>query len=90
MAKPVVQEVRDVVSEHFPAAAISDLHVWRVGRGSYACILGLVSDTSVSPEEVRRRLAIHEELVHVTVEAVRPNIQPGSGTLMETKPLRDL
>ena len=68
MDQPVVEEIRDVVKEHFSAAAVSDLHVWRVGRNSYACILGLVASSAISAEEVRRQLAIHEELVHVTVE----------------------
>ena len=68
MDQPVVEEIRDVVKEHFPATAVSDLHVWRVGRNSYACILGLVATSAISAEEVRRQLAVHEELVHVTVE----------------------
>lgn len=68
MDSPVVQEIRDVVSERFPAAAVSDLHVWRVGKGRYACILALVSTTPLAPDAVRRQLAIHEELAHVTVE----------------------
>jgi cation diffusion facilitator family transporter len=68
MDSPVVGEIRDVIGQELPHAAISDLHVWRVGRGSYACILGLVSHSPVSAEEVRRHLSIHEELVHVTVE----------------------
>ncbi|HEY8329699.1 MAG TPA: CDF family Co(II)/Ni(II) efflux transporter DmeF [Rhodanobacter sp.] len=68
MDQPVVEEIHDVVKEHFPAAAVSDLHVWRVGRNSYACILGLVATSAISAEEVRGQLAVHEELVHVTVE----------------------
>jgi cation diffusion facilitator family transporter len=68
MDQPVVEEIRDVVREQFATAAASDLHVWRVGRNSYACILGLVVTTPISADDVRRQLAIHEELVHVTVE----------------------
>jgi cation diffusion facilitator family transporter len=68
MDKPVVEEIRDVVKAHFAMAAISDLHVWRVGRDSYACILCLVTTTAISADDVRRQLAIHEELAHVTVE----------------------
>jgi cation diffusion facilitator family transporter len=68
MDQPVVEEIRDVVKEQFPSTAISDLHVWRVGRGSYACILGLVTTSALTAEDVRRQLAIHDELVHVTVE----------------------
>jgi cation diffusion facilitator family transporter len=68
MDAPVVQEIRDVVAARLPSAGIYDLHVWRVARGSYACILGLVTSEPVSPDEVRGHLSIHEELVHVTVE----------------------
>jgi Co/Zn/Cd efflux system component len=51
-------------------ARLRDLHVWRVGKGKFACILSLEGDGRVDPDEVRRRLAVHEELVHVTVEVV--------------------
>lgn len=68
MDQPVIEEIRDVVREHFATTVVSDLHVWRVGRNSYACILGLVATSAISAEEVRRQLAVHEELVHVTVE----------------------
>lgn len=68
MDAPVVQEIRDVVAERLPSARICDLYVWRVARGSYACILGLVTNDTVSPADVRRHLSIHDELVHVTVE----------------------
>ncbi|HET6805063.1 MAG TPA: CDF family Co(II)/Ni(II) efflux transporter DmeF [Frateuria sp.] len=72
MDSPVVEEIREVVAERFPQAAISDLHVWRVGKGFYACILALVSGSDIAPAAVRDALAIHEELVHVTVEVARP------------------
>lgn len=72
MHHPVVEEVREVVHEQLPQTAISDLHVWRVGRGSYACVLALVSHEPVTPEQVREHLAVHEELVHVTVEVITP------------------
>ena len=68
MDQPVVEEIRVLVTAQFTTAAISDLHVWRVGRDSYACILGLVATTPIRAEDVRRQLVIHEELVHVTVE----------------------
>jgi cation diffusion facilitator family transporter len=68
MDSPVVEEIREVVATDYPAAAISDLHVWRVGKGRYACILALVSAAPITADAVRRSLAIHEELVHVSVE----------------------
>jgi Co/Zn/Cd efflux system component len=72
MDSPVVEEIREVVARRFPDAAISDLHAWRVGHSDYACILSLVSRSDVAPEAVRRALAVHEELAHVTVEVLKP------------------
>jgi cation diffusion facilitator family transporter len=72
MDSPVVEEVREVVAERFPDAAISDLHAWRVGRSNYACILALVTHGDVAPDAVRDALAVHEELSHVTVEVLKP------------------
>jgi cation diffusion facilitator family transporter len=68
MDAPVVEEVREVVADKLPGTAITDLHVWRVGKGRYACILGLVTDKPLTPVVVRGYLAVHEELVHVTIE----------------------
>jgi cation diffusion facilitator family transporter len=73
MDAPVVAEVREVIAQAPFPAAIADLHVWRVGRAQYACIVSLVTDSpDAQPEAVRRLLAVHEELVHVTVEINRP------------------
>jgi Co/Zn/Cd efflux system component len=52
-------------------AEIADLHVWRVGRDKYACILSLVVTEALEPDAVRQALSVHEELVHVTVEINR-------------------
>lgn len=68
MDAPVVEEVREVVGSLPQPAILRDLHVWRVGKGKYACIVSLAAEVSLTAEDVRRRLAIHEELVHVTVE----------------------
>ncbi len=71
MDHPVVDEIRQAV-ETGPDASetrITDLHVWRVGRQVYSCALIVVThDPSVTPDEVRRRLAVHEEIVHSTIE----------------------
>lgn len=71
MNAPVVDEIRDVIAASPIAAKICDLHVWRVGRQKYACILGLAVADDVSPDYFHRQLAIHEELAHVTVEITR-------------------
>jgi cation diffusion facilitator family transporter len=68
MDAPVVAEIREVIDASPVAAAISDLHVWRVGKGKYACIVSLVTTGAAEPDYFRRQLGIHEELVHITVE----------------------
>jgi len=74
MDHPVVAEIREVV-ETGPDAGntrIADLHVWRVGRGAYACALSLVThDPNLTAERVREQLAVHEEIAHCTIEIQR-------------------
>ena len=71
MDHPVVAEIRDVIDQ-LPAegnTSLTDLHVWRVGTGSYACALSLLThDASLTPLQIRENLGIHEEIVHATVE----------------------
>lgn len=68
MDADVVDEVREVIAESQIPAQIEDIHVWRVGRNHYACILALVTESPVSADHFRSALSIHEELVHVTIE----------------------
>jgi len=68
MQAPVVAEIREVIAASPIAARIDDLHVWRVGKNKYACIVGLSTASAAEPDYFRKQLAIHEELVHVTVE----------------------
>ncbi|MGE5155194.1 MAG: CDF family Co(II)/Ni(II) efflux transporter DmeF [Bdellovibrio bacteriovorus] len=71
MDRPVVAEIREVVAGLPVAAEIADLHVWRVGKDKYACILSLAVSEPIEPDAVRRALGVHEELVHITVEVNR-------------------
>ncbi len=75
MDHPVTDEICAAIQQHAGWGAttrIADLHVWRVGKRRYACIVGLVtSDPYVTPDAVREALSVHEELVHVTVEVNR-------------------
>jgi cation diffusion facilitator family transporter len=68
MDAPVVSEIREVIASSPVNADITDLHVWRVGKGKFACILSLATSEEVSPDYIRKELSVHEELVHVTVE----------------------
>jgi Co/Zn/Cd efflux system component len=72
MDAPVVDEVREVVRALPGPPLLRDLHVWRVGRGKYAAIVHLECATALTPDDVRRELAVHDELVHVTVEIASP------------------
>ena len=71
MDHPVVAEIREVV-ESGPQAddtRIIDLHVWRVGKEAYSCAIAVVTrDAALTPDAVRARLAVHEEIVHSTIE----------------------
>jgi len=68
MDAPVVQEVRDVIERGKVPARITDLHVWRVGRAKYACVVSLTTSAPVDGDYFRRELCVHDELAHVTVE----------------------
>ncbi|NDV14260.1 CDF family Co(II)/Ni(II) efflux transporter DmeF [Crenobacter sp. HX-7-9] len=71
MDHPVVDEIREVVEVDSGAGTtrIVDLHVWRVGQAAYSCALTVVTrDPALTPDAVRGRLAVHEEVVHSTIE----------------------
>lgn len=73
MDAPVVAEIREVIASSPIPAEITDLHVWRVGKGKYACIVALAVEgaTAATPDFFRRLLGVHDELAHVTVEVNR-------------------
>jgi len=77
MDHPVVAEIREVIAQ-LPAdgqTELTDLHVWRVGTGAYACALSLLThDQELTPLDIRDALAVHEEIVHATVEIHRCDI----------------
>lgn len=47
---------------------VSDLHVWRVGRGHYASIVSVVTARPRSPHHYKSLLRQHSEIAHLTVE----------------------
>lgn len=63
----VAEEIRRIV-EAIPDHEIADLHVWRVGPASRACIVSLVSHAPLTAEDYRQRLRAIGGLDHVTVE----------------------
>jgi cation diffusion facilitator family transporter len=83
MDHPVVDEIRAAVETGADAGdtRITDLHVWRVGKNAYSCALTVVThDRALTPTDVRRQLAAHEEIVHSTIEIHWCPGSSGSGT----------
>ncbi|HYC35997.1 MAG TPA: CDF family Co(II)/Ni(II) efflux transporter DmeF [Usitatibacter sp.] len=70
MDAPVVEQLRAAVQSDGDAE-ICDLHVWRVGRTSYAAVVGLVAHDPLTPEAYRARVASIPSLVHVSFEVNR-------------------
>jgi cation diffusion facilitator family transporter len=71
MDHPVVEEIRAAVETGSDAGdtRITDLHVWRVGRQTYACALTVVThDTALTSAAIRSQLSVHEEIAHSTIE----------------------
>jgi cation diffusion facilitator family transporter len=71
MDTPVVQEIRDAIAAGPVRAELCDLHVWRVGADQYACIVSLATAEAAGPDDFKRLLRVHEELVHISVEVNR-------------------
>ncbi|HHE8168100.1 TPA: CDF family iron/cobalt efflux transporter AitP [Pseudomonas aeruginosa] len=68
MDAPVAAEIRAAITSSPLPAELLDLHLWQVGQGKYACLLSLLTTEEGSADYFKRRLAEHEELVHITVE----------------------
>ena len=68
---PIVAKIRECVQRGAADAQIQDLHVWRVGKGKYACVLEVATAQSASADDFRAVLSEHPELAHVTIEIDR-------------------
>ena len=69
MDHPVVEEIREAAQGTDGMTRVTDLHVWRIARLSYACAMTVVTrDPHLTARTVRQRLAVHEEVVHSTIE----------------------
>ena len=70
MDHPLTQAVRATL-ESDGDAKVADLHVWRVGRESFAAEVCIVADHPLAPSAYRERLDVHKELAHVSIEVNR-------------------
>lgn len=70
MDAPIVERIREAVQSDGDAE-IADLHVWRVGRSSYAAVICIVAERPLTPAAYRERVSRIESLAHVSVEVNR-------------------
>jgi cation diffusion facilitator family transporter len=64
---PLAREIRRHI-ESDGDSKVSDLHVWRITQGQYACIVAVVTGRSYTIDEYKTRLADIGALAHITVE----------------------
>lgn len=71
MDHPVVEQIRQAVQTGAAghSVEITDLHVWRVGKSNYACVLSLTTaNPQLSSAQAHQWLAPVGSVVHLTVE----------------------
>lgn len=75
MDDPLVEQIQERLSSLEPASPpstglhVTDLHLWRVGRGSFACMVTLATHRSdLDVNAVRGALAPLTQIAHLTVE----------------------
>ena len=67
MDSPLVGHIRSAIQSDGDSE-ICDLHLWRVGRESYAAVVSVVAEHPATPAAYRERVAGIAGLVHVSVE----------------------
>ena len=77
MDHALVETIR-VAMESDGHSRVSDLHLWRVGRAHFACIVAVVAREPRTADDYRQQLRPHEQLVHVTVEVQRETLETRS------------
>jgi Co/Zn/Cd efflux system component len=80
MQTPLVDEIMETLRLAPFSVHVSDMHLWRVGKAKYACILVLLTAQDVAPDYFRDCLATHQELAHITIEIHRIPSEEPSGT----------
>jgi cation diffusion facilitator family transporter len=71
---PADSDLRDEIRSAIESdgdAKITDLHVWQLGAGQFAAIVAIAAHAPLDADVYCGRMAMHEDLVHVTVEVRR-------------------
>ena len=82
MDKPIAHWVKQKLHSEGVDIHVTDLHLWRVGKHHYACIVSVSASQSITPDQIKHRLNEIGELVHVTVE-VNESLEPDTGSLAD-------
>jgi Co/Zn/Cd efflux system component len=70
MDDPLVEQVREAL-ERVPDTEVTDLHLWRVGRSQYSCIISVVTHQGHTADRYKAALQPFTQLVHITAEVNR-------------------
>lgn len=73
MDSPIVEDVIESINNLDKGIQIEDLHIWRVGKGKYSCILSISSQDEINIDEIKTHLVDDHKLVHITIEESRKN-----------------
>jgi Co/Zn/Cd efflux system component len=66
---PIVNEVIDSINNIDKNIQIDALHIWRVGKGKYSCILSIsINGNNINIDEIKKHLVKDQKLVHITIE----------------------
>lgn len=69
MDAPIVEDVIESINYLEQNLQINDLHIWKVGKGKYSCILSLSSDKDIMDlDYLKKQLYHNHKLVHITIE----------------------
>jgi len=71
MDTPLSEKIRHTISTGTNNAIITDLHLWRIGKTHYSCIIALNTPENITAEQIKVLLERHRELAHITIEVNR-------------------
>jgi Co/Zn/Cd efflux system component len=74
---PETEEAMRTAIESDGATRVVDLHVWSIGPGIFAAVIGVVGPAGLQPDAVKDRLPRDLGLVHVTVEVRAVSVVEG-------------
>jgi cation diffusion facilitator family transporter len=74
---PETEEAMRTAIESDGATRVVDLHVWSIGPGIFAAVIGVIGPAGLQPDAVKDRLPRDLGLVHVTVEVRAVSVVEG-------------